>query len=829
MFKSLSDSLKNLNVEDMVNKAAPLLEKLGGDNARNAGPTTTVTELNHGPGGKRRALLVGINYFGSPAELRGCLKDVENMRAFLDEKRAFTEYRVLTDAPGRGAHETPTRQNMIEAFKWLVQDAQPNDSFFLHYSGHGAYQQDTSGDEDDGQDETLVPVDYELAGMIVDDEIHDLLVKPLPKGCKLTAVFDCCHSGSGMDLPFTYTIDGQNQILCRTNYKQALRDGLTALKALANKDHDSAFRGLKSAFESFKVGGKQQGTEAQEKILREKSSPAYILMFSGCKDNQTSADAHIDGSHTGAMSWALLKVLREDDNLPLNEVLRRTRDLLMGKYSQIPQMSTGHEINVALPNKMDDIISKIAVTGAAFVGKAAWSYAASVALKKVTTYVEQATAKPASQDDSQEDNTPELAAELQHLQQKLEKKLRIITPIIDQVELEVAQGKTNDMNATLALTDELKAALEALGKLGHKKLAQQVAEMKKMVDLVDELIPLLSLALQSRKATAAGLSGESRISFTRLLQASSALVTCDAQMLFADKDPSPSPSWVPVGPTFSVRLYSLFEGSARKTTTDYTWKEEFFKASCTIQRQVSKERQYSLVITQDLNDERYHDEVDLETVSGFVPGPSRTLPLLHISKMYYTSSGSLLNIEESLLPVLVLKISSRVDTPTTDATPGTSQKTEWIALELFRTDLFVDSDSEEDEQPLPDFKKKLQVSQEPEAAHEAGFGDGVPQLGQLCLLEYLIRLCCLEMSEGGSHTAVSDALFSHYFANTIQGADDSIAVIPTTAPSRPVATAVAASPLSTRRKGGLMERFVTGLSDHMVDMGVILTTASCCA
>jgi hypothetical protein len=36
-------------------------------------------------------------------------------------------------------------------------------------------------DEADGQDETLVPVDYQSAGMIVDDEIFDMLVAPLPK------------------------------------------------------------------------------------------------------------------------------------------------------------------------------------------------------------------------------------------------------------------------------------------------------------------------------------------------------------------------------------------------------------------------------------------------------------------------------------------------------------------------------------------------------------------------------------------------------------------------------------------------------------------------
>ena len=49
---------------------------------------------------------------------------------------------------------------------WLVRGAQPNDSLFFHYSGHGSQQQDHDGDEVDGTDETICPVDYKDAGQI---------------------------------------------------------------------------------------------------------------------------------------------------------------------------------------------------------------------------------------------------------------------------------------------------------------------------------------------------------------------------------------------------------------------------------------------------------------------------------------------------------------------------------------------------------------------------------------------------------------------------------------------------------------------------------------
>lgn len=64
------------------------------------------------------------------------------------------------------------------------------------------WSKDDNGDEKDGMDETLVPLDYQQAGQIRDDLIFDTLVKPLPEGANLTVVMDCCHSGSILDLPF---------------------------------------------------------------------------------------------------------------------------------------------------------------------------------------------------------------------------------------------------------------------------------------------------------------------------------------------------------------------------------------------------------------------------------------------------------------------------------------------------------------------------------------------------------------------------------------------------------------------------------------------------
>ena len=39
---------------------------------------------------------------------------------------------------------------------------------------------------DDGYDETLIPVDFQKAGQIIDDDLFKILITPLPRGGKNT-------------------------------------------------------------------------------------------------------------------------------------------------------------------------------------------------------------------------------------------------------------------------------------------------------------------------------------------------------------------------------------------------------------------------------------------------------------------------------------------------------------------------------------------------------------------------------------------------------------------------------------------------------------------
>jgi len=250
--------------------------------------------------GRKRALCIGINYTGQNSQLDGCVSDAKNMCRFLIDRLGFRSRDIirLTD-DARDPRNVPTRLNILGAMRWLVRGARKHDSLFFHYSGHGSQVRDRNGDELGGYDEVIFPIDYSQAGAIVDDELHHNLVKPLPQGCRLTAIFDSCHSGSILDVPFMYHSDGR----------------------------------VKSS-------------SVTKEFFGEKTSPADVICWSGSTDSGSSADVQGGGIAVGAMSHAFLSVLSSRSRPTYEDLLRDLRRATR-KYRQKPQLSASHRIDLS--------------------------------------------------------------------------------------------------------------------------------------------------------------------------------------------------------------------------------------------------------------------------------------------------------------------------------------------------------------------------------------------------------------------------------------------------------------------------------------------------
>ena len=146
----------------------------------------------------KRALLIGVDAYRDVGSLLGApVNDATEMRAFLVRHLGYRDHdiKVLLD-------DEATRSNILAGIDdWLIGGTNAGGEAFLFFSGHGFQQPDVTGDELDGRDETLVPVDTsvtgngELVGMITDDEVA-VRVDRLA-GRRVHIVLDSCHSGTG--------------------------------------------------------------------------------------------------------------------------------------------------------------------------------------------------------------------------------------------------------------------------------------------------------------------------------------------------------------------------------------------------------------------------------------------------------------------------------------------------------------------------------------------------------------------------------------------------------------------------------------------------------
>lgn len=214
------------------------------------------------------------------------------------------------------------------------------------------------------------------------------MVQPLHGGVRLTAIFDSCHSGTALDLPYIYSTQG---ILKEPNLAKEAGQGLLgAISAYGRGDlggvASNVFGFLKKA---------TNGDDAYNRTMATKTSPADVVMLSGSKDDQTSfvypislsiipfectcsqqitsiisyhppfqgiyiyvywkgiwliihlnrADATIASQATGAMSWAFITALKKNPQQSYVQLLNSIRDELQTRYTQKPQLSCSHPLS----------------------------------------------------------------------------------------------------------------------------------------------------------------------------------------------------------------------------------------------------------------------------------------------------------------------------------------------------------------------------------------------------------------------------------------------------------------------------------------------------
>lgn len=235
----------------------------------------------------KKALLIGINYRNTPNELAGCINDMIQWHSLLLDVYGFDENDIVFLRDDKSAF-LPTKKRIIDEFDKLMK--LNSDYIFVGYSGHGTSIADNNTDEADGNDECIVPCDFYSNGIIRDDELNALLKDNTSTGLM---VFDCCRSGTVLDLPYNNLSKTQTAISI----------------PLKNK----------------------------------------IISISGCQDTETSAEVtNLDNMlPQGALSISLIRALRTLKYFPkINDLFKSACNIISyGGLTQKPNISSSYVID----------------------------------------------------------------------------------------------------------------------------------------------------------------------------------------------------------------------------------------------------------------------------------------------------------------------------------------------------------------------------------------------------------------------------------------------------------------------------------------------------
>jgi hypothetical protein len=263
----------------------------------------------------KRALLIGINkYQIAGADLRGCVNDVNDLKAALIEFHGFKkgDITVLTDGAA-------TKKAMQAGIKSLVSASKKGDVALMHYSGHGSNVPDDNGDEADGRDEILCPSDLDWNDPLRDDWLR-VTFDGLPEGVSFTAIMDCCHSGTNTRAVLPPDAPVKERYLPSPWGLAAVESGRSMPKNVTSE--------------------LRRSPRASRKAKDIVNAQLPEVLITGCRDTQTSADAFINGRYNGALTFALVEAIRKSKGrLTYKEMHTKVAGVLKTrKFDQVPQL-----------------------------------------------------------------------------------------------------------------------------------------------------------------------------------------------------------------------------------------------------------------------------------------------------------------------------------------------------------------------------------------------------------------------------------------------------------------------------------------------------------
>lgn len=230
---------------------------------------------------RKRAFMVGISHYDTALtkyqwnNING-VEDILLLSPLLKKQGFYTT--ELLD-------EQATFGTIISQLTQFTNQTKKGDIVYLHFSAHGQPVEDLNGDEEDGWDESIVPIDayklyrkgiYEGQKHLTDDLLNKYIKKLRekigPTGF-LYIVIDACHAGT------------------------------------SSRANDETIRGTHVGFTYNNKVFKPSTSKKSHYRIEASSKQSNVLFIEACRPDQVNTEIKVDGKRFGPLSYNIAQTL----------------------------------------------------------------------------------------------------------------------------------------------------------------------------------------------------------------------------------------------------------------------------------------------------------------------------------------------------------------------------------------------------------------------------------------------------------------------------------------------------------------------------------------
>ena len=231
---------------------------------------------------RKRAFMVGISHYDTALtgyqwnNING-VEDINLLSPIL-KKQGFYLTTILD--------EQATYQNITNQLSNFTNQTKKGDIVYLHFSAHGQPVEDLNGDEEDGWDEAIVPIDayknykkgvYEGKKHLLDDQLNTYIKKLRTKiGATgfLYVVIDACHAGT------------------------------------SSRANDETIRGTKVGFTYNDKVFKPSTQKKSHYKVEATPKMSHVIYLEACRPDQVNMEIKVDGKRYGPLSYNIAQALQ---------------------------------------------------------------------------------------------------------------------------------------------------------------------------------------------------------------------------------------------------------------------------------------------------------------------------------------------------------------------------------------------------------------------------------------------------------------------------------------------------------------------------------------